>query len=287
MLSLPPEPLSIFYYLSLNSGVEHSGLEIASGHGQNLVNLVTCQEKLSFHQTVCQRIMRSCSYFRMEESSQSCTDSEHSEQALPSKRRALMVSTVKRWISENDKAVNTADWLTYEVPGWSVVSSLKCSACSKFQDKLRDMRNFKLGFIDGSRNQQISSVKDHASSDMHSRAMLLLKKASLSSVLDYSPIAKALHKLDAAEAMLSKKFEIAHFITKENLSFLKMGPLCELVERQGIDVGQNCKNDKACSMSVHYIAEVQLLDSLSKVKYFRASSQMEVRIQEILRKSCF
>ena len=224
----------------------------------------------------------------MEESSQSCTDSEHSEQALPSKRRALTVSTVKRWISENDKAVNTADWLNYEAPGRSVVSSLNCSACSKFQDKLRGMHNFKLGFIDGSRNQQISSVKDHASSDMHSRAMLLLKKSSLSSVLDYSPIAKALHKLDAAtEAMLSKKFEIAHFITKENLSFIKMGPLCELVERQGIDIGQNCKNDEACSMSVHYIAEVQLLDSLSKVKYFRASSQMEVRIQEIPRKSCF
>ena len=285
MLSLPPEPLSIFYYLSLNSGVGHSGLEIASGHGQNLVNLVTCQEKLSFHQTVCQRIIRSCSIFRMEESSQSCTDSEHSEQALPSKWRALTVSTVKRWISENDKAVNTADWLTYEAPGRSVVSSLKCSACSKFQDKLRGMRNFKLGFIDGSRNQRISNVKDHASSDMHSRAMLLLKKASLSSVLDYYPIAKALHKLDAAtEAMLSKKFEIAHFITKENLSFLKMGPLCELVERQGFDVGQNCKNDKACSISVHYIAEVQLLDSLSKVKYFRASSQMKLRIP---RKSCF
>ena len=101
------------------------------------------------------------------------------------------------------------------------------------------MRNFKLGFIDGSRNQQISSVKDHASSDMHSCAMLLLQKASLSSVLDYSPIAKALHKLDAAtEAMLSKKFEIAHFITKENLSFLKMGPLCELVERQGLTLGR-------------------------------------------------
>ena len=162
---------------------------------------------------------------RMVESSQSCTDSEHSEQAtaLPSKQRALMVSTVKRWISENDEAFNTAAWLTFEVSGWSVVTSLKCSVCSKFQDKLRGMRNFKLVFIDGSRNLWISSVKDHVSSDMHSRSMLLLKKASSSSVLDYAPIAKALHKLDAAtEAMISKEFEIAHFIAKENLRFLKM-----------------------------------------------------------------
>ena len=176
----------------------------------------------------------------MEESSQSCTDSEHSEQAtaLPSKRRALTVSTVKCWISENDKAFNTAAWLTYESSGRSVVTSLKYSVCSKFQDKLRGMLNFKLGFIDGSRNLRISSVKDHASSDMHSCAMLLLKKASSSSVLDYTPIAKALRKLDAStEAMISNKFEIAHFIAKENLSFLKVEPLCELVERQGIDIG--------------------------------------------------
>ena len=51
--------------------------------------------------------------------------------------------------------------------------------------------------------------------------------------------------------------------------------MCELVERQGIDIGQNYKNDKACSMFVHYIAQdlkLQLLDSLSKVKYFSIQS---------------
>ena len=70
-------------------------------------------------------------------------------------------------------------------------------------------------------------------------------------MLDYTAISKALHTLDAAtEAMISKKFEITHFIAKENRSFLKMGPLCELLERQGIDIGQNCKNDKACFMFV-------------------------------------
>ena len=47
-------------------------------------------------------------------------------------------------------------------------------------------------------------MKDHASSDMHSCAMLPLKKWSSSSVMDSTPIAKALHKLDTpTEAMIS------------------------------------------------------------------------------------
>ena len=69
------------------------------------------------------------------------------------------------------------------------------------------MRNFKPAFIDC--NVWISSVKDHASSDMHSCAMLLLKKWSSFSVLDSAPIAKALHKLDTAtEAMISLRQHI-------------------------------------------------------------------------------
>ena len=39
-------------------------------------------------------------------------------------------------------------------------------------------------------------MKDHASSDMDLSAMLILNKVS--SVLDYTPIAKALHNLDTA-----------------------------------------------------------------------------------------
>ena len=37
------------------------------------------------------------------------------------------------------------------------------------------MRNFNAAFVEGSVNLRVSSVKDHAASDMHSRAMLLLK----------------------------------------------------------------------------------------------------------------
>ena len=148
-------------------------------------------------------------------SSFSCSETEQS--TAPPKRRALTVSTVKRWILENDRVLNTTTWLTYAASDRNFVEAWKCSVCIKFRDKLRGMRNFKPGFSDGSRNLRTSSFKHHSASDMHARAMLLWKKESSSSVFDYAPIAKAFHKLDSGtEAYLCKKFEIAYFIAKQN-----------------------------------------------------------------------
>ena len=50
--------------------------------------------------------------------------------------------------------------------------------CIQFQVKLHGMCNYSNAFIGGSKNLQASSSKDHATSDMHARAMLLLKKQS-------------------------------------------------------------------------------------------------------------
>ena len=99
-----------------------------------------------------------------------------------------------------------------------------------------------------SRALRASSFKDHARSDMHQRAMLLFKKSQSSDVTDYAPIAKALSTLDAgSELKLTKKFEIAYLLCKENLAFTKMAPLCALEERHGVDLGSGYKNDQACA----------------------------------------
>ena len=84
------------------------------------------------------------------------------------------------------------------------------------------------------------------------------KKQSSSDVTEYAPIAKALHNLDAEAAMKVKsKFDIAYLIAKTNLAFTKMGPLCELEQRHGVDLGQGYKNDQACATFVEYIAREQ------------------------------
>ena len=69
-------------------------------------------------------------------------------------------------------------WLKYDTDPFdrTRVLSLKCSICSRFKDRLVGRRNYSSAFVDGSGNLRASSFKDHAASDMHSRAMLLLKK---------------------------------------------------------------------------------------------------------------
>ena len=126
------------------------------------------------------------------------------------------------------------------------------------QRKLLGIRNYNSAFIVGTKILQSSSYKDHTASDMHKWAMLPFKKQQGSDITDYAPIAKALHMLDTdAEAKVKRKFDIAFFIAKENLAFTKMGPLCELEEQRGVDLGQGYKNDQACASFVEYIAMEQ------------------------------
>ena len=73
---------------------------------------------------------------------------------------------------------------------------------------------------------------------MHQHAMKLLKKSQSSGdVSSYAPIAKVLTTLDArTEETVKRKFEIAYFLTKENLPFVKMASLCHLIENTGWDL---------------------------------------------------
>ena len=59
------------------------------------------------------------------------------------------------------------------------------------------MRNYNPVFIDGSKNLCASSFKDVVS-DMHARAMLLLKRVQFKDICDYAPIAKAWHTMDTS-----------------------------------------------------------------------------------------
>ena len=90
------------------------------------------------------------------------------------------------------------------------------------------MRNFCSTFIEGTPNLRTTSFKDHAKSEMHERAMMLFKKkqAGTGNASNCPPIIQLIQNLDAAtEARVKRKFDIAIFICKENLSFLKMGSL--------------------------------------------------------------
>lgn len=126
------------------------------------------------------------------------------------KRRSITARTVEKWKTENDKTLGTATWLTYNMADRDHVKSMRCSVCSQFKGQLQGMRNFRPEYIEGSTNLRSSSVKDHAASEMHTRAMMLLKKKQAVDIRDYSPIARALSTMDAtSKERMKRKFDIA------------------------------------------------------------------------------
>ena len=92
------------------------------------------------------------------------------------KRRSVSVATVEKWRSNNDKELSTLTWLVYDKIDRYHVSHLKCSICTRFQDKIESSRNFSRAFITGTSNLRTSAFRDHAKSDMHASSMHLLKK---------------------------------------------------------------------------------------------------------------
>ena len=68
-----------------------------------------------------------------------------------SKKRAVTKKTVEKWISENDKSLQTIRWLRFETDRGHV-TKLKCDVCRKFNDKLSTMRKYRSAFIEGTAN---------------------------------------------------------------------------------------------------------------------------------------
>jgi len=204
------------------------------------------------------------------------------------KSRVVYRKTVEKWITENDRTLNTLVWLKFEADRHGHVLSLKCSVCSQFKDKLVGMRNYQAAFVDGTTNVRISTVKDHGATEMHAHAMLLFRKKSGSHVTEYSSIAAAFHRsmMDptVVEA-LKKKFEIAYTIAKENFAFLKMEPLCSIEEKHGVKLGEGYRNDQACVEFVHFIAQDlqnQLIKALTTANFFSLQADSSTDAGELL-----
>ena len=50
------------------------------------------------------------------------------------------------------------------------------------------------------------------------------------------------------------KFDIAFMISKENMAFTKMKPICELMEWYGVDLGEGYMNNQTCTCFTSCIA---------------------------------
>ena len=101
--------------------------------------------------------------------------------------------TFEEWIWENDKLFNKSMWRLYEKVDREFVSNMKCKVCIQLKDKLASCKNFSVAFIEGSRNLRASAFKDHSRSDMHRRAMLLFRKQTCNSMVEYAQLRHYAH----------------------------------------------------------------------------------------------
>ena len=137
---------------------------------------------------------------------------------------------------DSSSSASSATWLTYEKVDRHHIALLQCSVCKRFEERIKNSRNFSPAFIDGTSNLWTSSFKDHAKSDMHGRAMELLRREQSTSLTDYSPIARAFYRMDeSVEKHTKRKFDVAYVIAKEGMAFTKMNSLCQLQERNVLD----------------------------------------------------
>ena len=116
------------------------------------------------------------------------------------------------------------------------VASLCCSVCQEFDYRLRGLRNYSAAFVTGASNLRCSNFKDQSKTDMHTKAMSLYReKTARSSVMESAPIIRALN---------------TYTIAREGIAFAKMNTLCDLLETQGVNLGEGYKTNMACSTFV-------------------------------------
>ena len=65
-------------------------------------------------------------------------------------------------------------WLSADMDGKdkSLVSTLCCVICRKYESKICGHKNFSKAWTDGSSNQKTSNIMDHACSEQHKSAMM-------------------------------------------------------------------------------------------------------------------
>ena len=121
-----------------------------------------------------------------------------------------------------------------------------------------------------------TNARDHSNSGQHVHAMNLhrreLARAKGLGPTSYAPIAQALCTLsDEERKKLRFKFDIAPFVTNEQLCLTKYPRLCELEARHGVDLDGAYLNYNAGKEFTHFVAEAtrqELLTTISSASFF-------------------
>ena len=178
--------------------------------------------------------------------------------------------TVEKWKTEDLAIYEANTWLAYKeqtTDGKKCCSLLKCKVCCEFEESINKRHNFSRTFIDGSTNFKISSVIDHAHSEMHKIALNLFKRKSGKLA---TPIMKEKNQLSLEFKLgpkqkeeMKMKFDVSYFVVKEELPLTKYEKILELERRHGVSHGSTYSNRTAATNFISYQSD-QLKSQLSK-----------------------
>lgn len=181
-------------------------------------------------------------------------------------KRQVSKETYQKWQRTYEKEYQSIAWLRAEMDDQdkSLVSTLWCVVCRRYETRICGLKSFSKAWIDGSSNHKTSNITDHANSEPHKKAMMHYRKDQAKSrnepVANYSPIARSLlsSSMDpAVRERVKKKFDIGFVLAKEHIPFLRYPAIHGLEERHGVDLGATYKNRDSARNFVHYIAESQ------------------------------
>ena len=141
--------------------------------------------------------------------------------------RKLTCATVEKWKGEDLADFQAELWLTYDsekTGKGNYCSALKCKVCTQFEPMIKNRPKFSRVFIDGSTNFRLTSVIDHAKSDIHKIAFSLYNKqkgeTSLAAEQNQQKLDFNLNSHQIED--LKKKFDISYFVVKEELPLSKI-----------------------------------------------------------------
>ena len=201
--------------------------------------------------------------------------------------------TFKRWKLDHS-------WLEYG-EGMKMV----CKICTAQKSKIEMMQSYNSTFINGSTNYKPSTLKDHAQTDCHKRAVRendeMQAKASgislpirtvVQKIPEDSAIKKCVKKMTINEhKALVKLFHIAYFIAQKGHAFTDFKDMVELEKLHEVEFQYGAyENETACRTFVNSIAEYlfnkDVGESLKKVNFLAVlcdgSTDISVTEQEVV-----
>eukprot|EP00057_Strongylocentrotus_purpuratus_P017041 XP_011671515.1 PREDICTED: zinc finger protein 862-like [Strongylocentrotus purpuratus] len=203
---------------------------------------------------------------------------------------SIRVVTVEGWIKDLDQK---REWIEYEESAGRL-NCIRCKMCVAHQAKLRSLRNFNQAFINGVTGSALKkdNVVKHSRSEMHKKAIALSSrpKLTLDAIFKTTPIGKALAGASSEEEKrVSKLFDIAYAIAKEELPFTKYPVFVELEKKHGVPLGNTYTHEAKCSEFIGVIGDTmksEMLTALKEAQYFSimvdGSTDASVKEQELV-----